>query len=76
MLYSFDYLFVAFAGLWYSKIITLSHGHINKVIEDNKNRFQSLWQLAKEREHKNTSMNLRIENMNLKMKVSIVYKPI
>ena len=58
MLYSFDYLFVAFAGLWYSKIITISHGHINRVIEDNKNRFQSLWQLANEREHENQKYEL------------------
>lgn len=54
MLYSFDYLFVAFAGLWYTKIITISHGHINRVIEDNKNRFQSLWQLANDRENENS----------------------
>ena len=54
MLYSFDYLFVAFAGLWYSKIITISHSHINRVIEDNKRRFQSLWQLANDRENENT----------------------
>ena len=54
MLYSYDYLFVAFAGLWYSRIITISHGHINRVMEDNKNRFQSLWHLASDSEHENT----------------------
>ncbi len=53
MLYSYGYLFVAFAGLWYSRIIAISHSHINMVIDENKNRFQSLWYLANDREREN-----------------------
>jgi hypothetical protein len=55
MLYSYGYLFVAFAGLWYSRIIAISHSHINRVIDENKNRFQSLWHLANDRERENTT---------------------
>ena len=48
MLYAFSYMFVAFAGLWYSRIILLTHKHNNAIIKKNQNRFQTFWNLSKE----------------------------